>query len=330
MLKFGKFCSNLLIMYKFIFSIFFCVLFSISTHAQTAPRYDTVMVAVYNTGAKYRAAPAEFGANPSTLFTKNKEFVGTLVAGNDTVHTWGVKNCDTCKTQKKQTTLTVSHGCNNVNGDIKDKIVILDLGSCKDATRMALSAQKLGAKAVIFTHYDDDRDKITLKKDGGDGKNSTRNLPVSVADSIKIPVFTVRNTTGAKMSAMLPSHIGIKEPKILPPDIQGLASAAQYSADSLALLNQPLNANIGNNEMKFAPNPTDDLVYLHYRFDTPQSVKINISNGGGKIIFSSKLEAPASEGEYEIDTTGWANGVYVATMQRAGVRLVTKKFVVNR
>ena len=86
-------------------------MFATSAHAQTSARYDTVMVAVFNTGAKYRAAPAQFGADASTLFTKNKEFTGTLVAGNDTIHTWGTKNCDTCKFQKKQITVRAQSRC---------------------------------------------------------------------------------------------------------------------------------------------------------------------------------------------------------------------------
>ena len=93
------------IMYKIFFTIALCVFILTDTQAQTATRYDTVMVAVFNTGAKYRVAPAEFGASTSTLFDAKRQFVGTLVAGNDTVHTWGTKNCDTCKIQKKQTTL---------------------------------------------------------------------------------------------------------------------------------------------------------------------------------------------------------------------------------
>ena len=323
--------------------LFFVYLFT-NTHAQTTPRYDTVMVAVFNTGAKYRVAPADFGGNTSTLFDGERKFVGTLVAGNDTVHTWGTKNCDTC-VPKKQTTLKVSHGCNNINGDIKDKVVILDLGACKDATRMALSAQKQGAKAVIFTHRNDNRDSLVLEKG-------------AVGDSVTIPVFAVRNSTGAKMSAMLPSHIGIKEPNVLKNDTaktQALQQAPQDAKNSKidaitkSVTNEtetvkeignqqatPLSVGQGQalslqeNEMRFAPNPTDDLIYLRYRFDNPQTVQINITNAAGATVFSGKLNAQSTEGEYEIDTKDWANGIYIATTVNNGIKLSAEKIVVQR
>ncbi len=281
-------------MYKIFFKIAVCVFIFSNTQAQTAPRYDTVMVAVFNTGAKYRIAPAEFGGNTSTLFDSERKFIGTLVAGNDTIHTWGTKNCDTCKIQKKQTTLTVSHGCNNVHGDIKDKVVIIDLGNCKDGTKMALSAQKLGAKAVIFTHWHDNRDSITLKRDGGD--NSAAVKKTSVADSVKIPVFTVRNTTGAKMSAMLPSSIGMREPKILQneqnlqniPNDRNLSNIPNAVNSNQNLVSEKdsvkITSTVSSNQntnsdnritnqpsvrLNFSPNPTDDLIYLRYKFDAP-------------------------------------------------------------
>ena len=316
--------------------LFFVCLFS-NTNAQTAPRYDTVMVAVFNTGAKCRIAPAEFGASTSTLFDAKRQFVGTLIAGNDTVHTWGTKNCDTCKFQKKQTTLTVSHGCNNIHGDIKDKVVIIDLGSCKDATRMALSAQKQGAKAVIFTHRNDNRDSLVLEKG-------------AVGDSVTIPVFAVRNSTGAKMSAMLPSHIGIKEPNVLKneqnlqnltndrnlskvPDAVTKNTATEEKSDTI-VKNVSVGAGLASapntNEMRFAPNPTDDLIYLRYRFDNPQTVQINITNAVGAIVFSGKLNTQSTAGEYEIDTKGWANGIYIATTTSNGIKMSAEKIVVQR
>ena len=325
-------------MQKAIIIFLFFVCCAIATQAQTAPRYDTVMVAVFNTGAKYRIAPAEFGASTSTLFDAKRQFVGTLVAGNDTVHTWGTKKCDTCAFQKTQTTLKVSHGCNNIHGDIKDKVVILDLGTCKDATRMALSAQKQGAKAVIFAHRNDNRDSLVLEKG-------------AVGDSVTIPVFAVRNSTGAKMSAMLPSHIGIKEPNILKNDTaktQALQQAPQDSKnskldavtksgtneteavkDSLKISTNRLTDE-PTNRLNFAPNPTDDLIYLRYRFDNPQTVQINITNAAGAIVFSGKLNTQSTEGEYEIDTKGWANGIYIATTTSNGVKLSTEKIVVQR
>ncbi len=70
-------------MQKFIIVFLFFVCFFSNTQSQTAPRYDTVMVAVFNTGAKYRIASAEFGASTSTLFDAKRQFVGTLVAGKE-------------------------------------------------------------------------------------------------------------------------------------------------------------------------------------------------------------------------------------------------------
>ena len=80
--------------------IFTLTLLCCTLTAQTqsnVPRYDTVMVATYNTGAKYRIALADFGGRVKTLLGKDGQFIGTLVAGNDTVHTWATKNCDACK-----------------------------------------------------------------------------------------------------------------------------------------------------------------------------------------------------------------------------------------
>ena len=328
----------------FIFTLLCC---TFATRAQNnVPRYDTVMVAVYNTGAKYRIAPADFGVNVNTLFNKDKQFIGTLVAGNDTIHTWAVKNCDTCKFKKQQKTLTVSHGCNNVNGDIKGKVVILDLGSCKDATKMTLSAQKQGAKAVIFTHYEDDRDKISIKHNNDSEDKSSL---------IQIPVFSVRKTTGDKMSAMLPSHIGIKEPNILLQDqnlltvndtLKNTKNAATAVAakstgtteteavkDSINRNNSIANQIAGGdamNRVSTTPNPADDVIYLHYKFDVPQSVRINITNSAGAVIFSGKINAADTEGEYEIDTKNWATGIYFVTTISAGNISATEKIVVQR
>ncbi len=300
--------------------LFFFLCGIASTHAQNnAAHYDTIMLAVYNTGAKYRIAPADFGGNVNMLFNKDRQFIGELVAGNDTVHTWSTKKCDTCKNAKQQTVLNVSHGCNVVNGDLKDKVVVIDLGNCKDASKMALSAQKQGAKAVVFKHYEDDRDKISIKHNNDSDDKSAQ---------IIIPVFSVRKTTGDKISAMLPSRIGIKEPKILPPDIQELASTTQPQADSLQkqLTNQ--NAATSNATFSFSPNPTDDLLYLRCHFDSPTQIKLRISTAGGTSVFSKSFEA--ASGEYEIDTTGWANGIYIATLERKGLRTMYEKIVVTR
>lgn len=310
----------------------------------TASRYDTVMVAVYNTGAKFRIAPADFGGNVNTLFNKDRIFIGTLVAGNDTVQTWSTKNCDTCKFTKQQKTLNVTRGCNNINGDIKDKVVILDLGSCKDATKMALSAQKQGAKAVIFRHYEDDRDKISIKHGGGDKDDDK-------FGKVNIPVFTVRKTTGDKISAMLPSHFGIKEPNILLQDNnltaandtlknpKNTASAVAVNStvtteteavkDSIKN-NNPITNRDAVNQITTTPNPADDILYLHYKFDVPQSVRINITNSVGTIIFSGKINAADTEGEYEIDTKNWATGIYFVTTLSAGNISATEKIVVQR
>ncbi len=338
--------------------IVFLLFVGLFTNAQAqtaAPRYDTVTISVFNTGAKYRVAAAEFGAHASTLFTKSTDFIGEMVAGNDTVHTWGTKKCDTCKIQKTQTTLTVSHGCAVVNGNMKDKVVILDLGTCKDATRMALSAQKQGAKAIIFTHWHDNRDSITLKIDAG---NKSRDVMLaSRADSVKIPVFTVRNSTGAKMSAMLPSGIGMREPKILKNDTTQTQAMKQMpeqnptgknslpvvtattpetenkSGSPVAILNNrdSLTAQVtGINAVNFSPNPTENVIYLHYKFDAPQTVRLTITNASGMKVFSGGFSADNTEGVYEIETNGWANGIYIAATTSNGVKLSAEKIVVQR
>ncbi len=56
------------------------------------------------------------------------------------------------------------------------------------------------------------------------------------------------------------------------------------------------------NRVFTTPNPADDVIYLHYKFDVPQALRISISNETGAMVFSGKINANNGEGKYEIDT----------------------------
>ena len=111
-------------------------------------------------------------------------------------------------------------------------------------------------------------------------------------------------------------------------------ATVQEKPDSLAWTytgqGQALPLQSQSNAIQYAPNPTDDLIYLRYRFDNPQTVQINITNATGATVFSGKLNAQSTEGEYEIDTKGWANGIYIATTVSNGIKLSAEKIVVQR
>ena len=59
-------------------------------------------------------------------------------------------------------------------------------------------------------------------------------------------------------------------------------------------------------------------------------MQINITNSAGAVIFSGKINAADTEGEYEIDTKNWATGIYFVTTLSAGNISVTEKIVVQR
>ncbi len=304
-------------MQKFLI-IFFVAAATFSTCAQTTARYDTIMLSVFNTGAKYRIAPAGFGADVKTLFSSGA-FLGEMVLGVDTLHTWTTKTCDSCKQRNSYKQLKVSHGCAQISGDVAGKVAVIDMGKCTDATDMAVSAQKRGAKAVVFIHLSDDRDKIEIKE--GARKSE-----------ITIPVFTVRNTTGNKIGAMLPSKVAIAQPKILVPDIQQLAvqnrTEAQRLQDSIAQA-QAQNSTLGNNSIRFAPNPSDDVLYLRYNYEQATELTVSFNTLSGQTLYVTKFTAQGA-GEYEINTQAWITGDYVVSIQRKGAQPSYQKFVISR
>ncbi len=63
-----------------------------------------------------------------------------------------------------------------------------------------------------------------------------------------------------------------------------------------------------------------DVIYLHYKFDLPQSVHVNIIN------------AADTEGEYEIDldTKNCAMGIYIVTTMSNGLLLANEKIAVQQ
>ena len=72
------------------------------------------------------------------------------------------------------------------------------------------------------------------------------------------------------------------------------------------------------------------MIYLHYRFDAPQTVRVTITNASGMTVFYGGFSADNTEGVYEIETNGWANVIYIAATTSGGVKLNTEKIVVQR
>ena len=288
-------------------------LIAATNYAQTQ-RADTIVLSVYNNNMRYMLTPADFG--PATL---SQNITGEMVAAYDTLISIKGK---ADSTKNKTPRFDITRSCNKPLGDLKDKIVLMDLNKDCDVTMMCLQVQRAGAKAFVIVHNSNTKGAIKLPKQG------------LYKDSIRIPIFTVRKQLGENINSLLPSLVGIS---LRIPPIQALAQSTLINPTVQQQKDKEKNAlnteGVGNkesielgtasnltgltaNEWRISPNPTSQTATLSYFFTQAAPLSIEVFNAAGQLIKQYKLNS--SVGTLDIDVSNWSNGVY-------NVRLVSDK-----
>ena len=288
-------------------------LIAATNYAQTQ-RADTIVLSVYNNNMRYMLTPADFG--PATL---SQNITGEMVAAYDTLISIKGK---ADSTKNKTPRFDITRSCNKPLGDLKDKIVLMDLNKDCDVTMMCLQVQRAGAKAFVIVHNSNTKGAIKLPKQG------------LYKDSIRIPIFTVRKQLGENINSLLPSLVGIS---LRIPPIQALAQSTLINPTVQQQKDKEKNAlnteGVGNkesielgtasnltgltaNEWRISPNPTSHTATLSYYFTQAAPLSIEVFNAAGQLIKQYKLNS--SVGTLDIDVSNWSNGVY-------NVRLVSDK-----
>jgi Secretion system C-terminal sorting domain/PA domain len=184
---------------KNIIAIFFLTV-ALSGYAQKQ-KGDTLVLSIYNNNTRYMLTLADFG--PDVL---SQSITGEMVAVYDTVLTIKGK---ADSTKNKLPRFEISRSCDKPLGDVKNKIVIMDLNKDCDVTLLCLNVQRAGAKAFVVVHNSNSNGNIKLPKQG------------AYKDSIKIPIFTIRKELGENITTMLPTLAGIS---LRRPQIQALVA----------------------------------------------------------------------------------------------------------
>jgi Secretion system C-terminal sorting domain len=309
---------------------------------------DTIELSVFNTGVKYRLVVATFG-KPQTgaeLLTEMMLVHDTIMSyvatgSNGTTFlppTLVAKMPDSLRrafqAQKLMKPVITTRCDKPITANVKDKVVLMTLGTC-DPSVMCLNAQNAGAKAVVLIHSSNNLDSILLKK--GPGR-----------EELKITCYTVTRTTGDKIIALLPSHVGIKKRVVTPNQNlvaqtnNGAAKAedavkiAENDADTEGSSGSALSDVQSTNaptkssaKVKFgiSPNPTNDQTTLTYQFSKPTDATVVVETASGQVVLSQQLKG-VTAGSLNIQTVEWANGTYILSLQ-SGKDIKTKKFVVQ-
>jgi hypothetical protein len=319
-------------MKKYLTTALFLLCVAMSISAQN-PRTDTSMVlSVYNTGKCFKMEAADFGgAVTATL-------VGTMVRSYDTVMVLK-ENGQRDTTGRKPLRYKVERPCDKMSQGLKDKIVVMELNKDCDVTQTCLNVQRAGAKAFVIIHNSNSQGNIKLPKRG------------AFKDSIRIPIFTVRNVLGDSITALLPTVVGIRKP-VIPPvrpnqlvastnngttanEAKDAVKMAENDADTEGSSEkansflQPTANSFSNTKVKFgiSPNPTNDQTTLTYQFSKATDATITVETASGQVVLSQQLKG-VTVGSLDISTLEWANGTYILSLQ-SGKDIKTKKFVVQ-
>lgn len=342
----------------------FMVCGAIKSTAQTPDslRADSVLLSVFNTGAKYRLTPATFAPRTTgaELLTEMVMLQDTIVsfvevAGNGTSFlppSLLAKMPDSLRQafeSQRLMTPVVTHRCDKpITADVKGKVVIMPLGTC-DPSLMCLNAQRAGAKAIVLIHPNNNRDSILLKTGAW-------------MDAIAIPCYTVRRDIGARMSALMPSQVGIKKPEVMDEDAQGFkvqtngsntSTTASKDAAQVAQ-NEENTENTENTEGGFqtpigapssivdakrrvesakqqfilSPNPANDVATLTFNLNKKTDLALDIFNESGQMMLWKSFQNTQS-GSLDVDTREWASGAYfIHLTDGKGVKTV-KRLVVQ-
>ncbi len=203
-----------------------------------------------------------------------------------------------------------------------------------DISTQVYNAQEAGAIVVIAIHTTDNRDSVELPKQGG-------NIRYVDKGKVKIPCFTVRKGIGERLTAMLPSLVGIQRPRINV-NVQTLTaqnnttgmSAAQSKPDQAAKADQSdaetlaqslAQKNIG---WDIAPNPVTIEAVINYNFATTSTINIDVFNELGQIV--TNYELPNTQtGKVNLDVSAWQNGAYYIRLKSETLKEVKRLMVVH-
>jgi hypothetical protein len=308
---------------------------------------DTIELSVFNTGVKYRLVVATFG-KPQT----GAELLTDMVLVHDTIMSYVATGSNgttflpatllakmpdslrrAFQAQKLMKPVITTRCDKPITVNVKDKVVLMTLGTC-DPSTMCLNAQNAGAKAVVLIHSSNKLDSILLKK--GPGR-----------DELKITCYTVTRSTGDKIIASLPSHVGIKKRVVTPNQNlvaqtnNGLATTeaketakmteneedTEGSSEKASSLQPTANSFRATAKFGISPNPSHDQTTLTYQFSKATDATVVVETASGQVILSQQLKG-VTVGSFGISTSEWANGTYILSLQ-SGKDIKTKKFIVQ-
>jgi hypothetical protein len=226
-----------------------------------APKKDTVVLSVYNNNQRFMLYPMPFGKNKP-----DKEFTAEMVMAYDTVNVLkdaiGIDS-----TGKRAKKWQVERKSGKFTTDVKDKIVLMYYHPNFDVSTQIKAVQDSGALAVVIIHETNSRDSVTLPK-------QSASVRYDVDSKIKIPCFTVRKSSGALLTQMMPSLAGIQRPKEDVGNVLPLVS----NASRLSISAQ---AELAKSRIEWISNTGDKNDYFiieKYNFATDKFEKMSIIN----------------------------------------------------
>ena len=83
-----------------------------------------------------------------------------------------------------------------------------------------------------------------------------------------------------------------------------------------------------DNEIQLIPNPANKEVTLHYNFGKNGKREISVFNSSGSIIYESIISEP--NGKKKINTSEWANGMYLFKIIDQNKTEVVKKLLISK
>jgi hypothetical protein len=226
-----------------------------------APKRDTVVLSVYNNNQRFMLYPMPFGKNKP-----DKEFTAEMVMAYDTVNVLkDVIGKDS--TGKKAKKWQIERKMGKFTTAVKDKIVLMYYHPNYDVSTQIKAVQDSGALAVVIIHETNSKDSATLPKKSASVKYADDN-------KIKIPCFTVRKSSGALLTQMMPSLAGIQRPKEDVGTVQPLVS----NAPRLGIAAQ---AELAKSRIDWISNTGDKNDYFiieKFNFATDKFEKMSVIN----------------------------------------------------
>jgi surface antigen len=302
-------------MIKYLSTVLFVVCVAASSHAQ---KKDTVVLSVYNNNQRFMLYPMPFGKNKP-----DKHFTAEMVLALDTVNTLQTSTTRDSSGKFPKRWVTTRR-CGKLPKNIKGKVVLMPINTTCDISTQVLNAQTAGALAVIIIHTTNRTDSVILPKLTGNARYVDEN-------KVKIPCFTVRNVIGTKITAMLPSLVGIRRPDSIGV-VQALTQGGLTGTAAQAVLQAQQDSTAKAEYDKYiaaqaftkigwelAPNPVHDEAVLVYNFEKSGKFTVEVFNEAGQMVTNYQLP-DAKSGKLTIPVTAWQNGIYNVSLSNGGFR----------